>query len=234
MAIRPKPRRILFNIVKIFTSKPVKIAREGLTIDKEPSPTSEGQQEWRRFVGSIRRKVQRHASSSGAAEGGGGGAGAPQPLSRKNSLTQGLFKKGGDVKKQPLTKQKSVGEGKSDLFKSLTFKDKSATVKQEGDSLAAPKPGESPNKGVRKSDKMRDSDKSSLKSSFNLSKNKSSASKSKKEERGLKQDDFLKATMRIFLVVSPPVGKLQVILAKKTIYIPVQNDKLLIRPREFI
>lgn len=33
---------------------------------------------------------------------------------------------------------------------------------------------------------------------------------SKKEQKARNKDDFLKATMRIFLVVSPPVGKIQV------------------------
>jgi hypothetical protein len=162
--------------VKLFTSKPAKIARESLTIDKESPPTSEGgHQEWRRFVGSIRRKVQRHASTSGGQDQPSSGQAAGESLSRKNSLTQNLFKK--EDKKQPVTKQKSIGETtKADLFKALTFKDKSksASVKHV-DSLAAPKQADG-QKGVRKSDKTKDSDRS-LKSS--LSKSKSSANKLK-------------------------------------------------------
>lgn len=195
----------MFNIVKIFTSKPVKIARESLTIEESP-PAPEGRHQLTRFVGSIRRRVQRHASSSGTADQPSSGQAAGESLSRKNSLTQNLFKK--DEKKQTITKQKSIGD-KTDLFKALTFKDKSkSSVSVKHDSLAAPK-GDL-QKGVRKSDK-KDSDRS-LKSS--LSKSKTSAQKQKsKEDKGgtsVKQDDFLKATMRIFLVVSPPVGKLQV------------------------
>lgn len=58
-------------------------------------------------------------------------------------------------------------------------------------------------KGIRKVDKMLFSDKMT-KSSLGLKK------MSKKDERNANRDDFLKATMRIFLVVSPPVGKIQV------------------------
>lgn len=197
----------LFNIVRLFTSKPVTIARENLTIDRESQPTSEGQQEWRKFVGSIRRKVQRHASTSNAPE-----TASAQPknesLTRKNSLTQNLPSKKDE--KNLLIKQKSIGnETKTDIFKTLTFRDKLKGVSVKNiDSLAAPK-GVEGLKGVRKSDKTKDSDRS-FKCSF--SKNKNNSFKRKKdEEKGRKQDDFLKATMRIFLVVSPPVGKLQVI-----------------------
>jgi hypothetical protein len=205
--------------VKLFTSKPAKIARESLTIDKESPPTSEGgHQEWRRFVGSIRRKVQRHASTSGGQDQPSSGQAAGESLSRKNSLTQNLFKK--EDKKQPVTKQKSIGETtKADLFKALTFKDKSksASVKHV-DSLAAPKQADG-QKGVRKSDKTKDSDRS-LKSSLSKSKSSANKLKSKEEKGSVKQDDFLKATMRIFLVVSPPVGKLQVTLSSSTISVP--------------
>lgn len=66
-------------------------------------------------------------------------------------------------------------------------------------------------KGVRKSDKIKDSDKSH-KISFKNSgaKIKSGTNSKTKEDKGVNRDDFLKATMRIFLVVSPPVGKMQV------------------------
>lgn len=232
--------------MKLFSTKSLKIARESLTIDKDSSPTPEGQHEWRKFVGSIRRKVQKHASPSASTDQSPVlGQATKDSLSRKNSLTLAnkfdLFKrdksteetvnKKGDNNRKPLTKQKSIGSStdhntnasssstaaKSDLFKTLTFKDKSKSVSvKHVDSLTAPKLGDSFfNKGVRKSsDKMKDSggDKA-IKTGFNFSRCKSAVASNKhKEEKRIKQDDFLKATMRIFLVVSPPVGKLQVII----------------------
>lgn len=226
--------KTLFNIVKIFSSKPLKIARESLNIEKESNQTPEGNQEWRKFVGSIRRKVQRHASTSGeAVETATVSQNTkPDPLSRKNSLTQSqagkfeLFKRERSVEeaptakskekkcdKQQLMKQKSIGletASKTDYFRALSFKDKSKSVSvKHVDKLlstAACSKGGDDQKGVRnKSDKNKDSDKT-LKPSISFSRIKGN----KKESTGLKQDDFLKATMRIFLVVSPPVGKIQV------------------------
>lgn len=208
--------KTVFNIVKIFSSKPIKIARESPNIEREQGSTPEGNQEWKKFVGSIRRKVQRHASGSSDQQATGQPKG--EPLSRKNSLTHSKFdmfkkdksedKKDRKSDKQPLTKQKSIGlecTSKSELFKALSFKDKSKSVSvKHVDTLVAPK-GNHLQKGVRKSDK-KDSDKT-LRPSISFCRSKSSASKSKE---GLKQDDFLKATMRIFLVVSPPAGKIQV------------------------
>lgn len=215
--------KTLFNIVNIFSSKSSKIARESLNIEKEPKETSEGNQEWKKFVGSIRRKVQRHAS--GITENQTSSSQSKsQSLSGKNSLTHSKFEmmkrerscdkepKTSDLtKKQPLVKQKSIGletSAKTDLFKALSFKDKSKSVSVKNvDKLDAPKMGEYFQKGVRKSDK-KDSEKN-IKSSISFCRTKSSGVQKSKE--GLKHDDFLKATMRIFLVVSPPAGKMQVI-----------------------
>lgn len=208
--------KTVFNIVKIFSSKPIKIARESPTIEREQGSTPEGNQEWKKFVGSIRRKVQRHASGSSDQQAAGQPKG--ESLSRKNSLTHSKFdmfrkdksedKKDRKSDKQPLTKQKSIGldcTSKSELFKALSFKDKSKSVSvKHVDTLVAPRLGDHLQKGVRKSDK-KDSDKT-LRPSISFSRSKSSA----KCKEGLKQDDFLKATMRIFLVVSPPAGKIQV------------------------
>lgn len=131
-----------------------------------------------------------------------------------------------------LRRQKSI-EGSisrtSEYFKALSIRDrtKSASVKNV-DVVSASKlqqqqhqnPASIPSfittssKGVRKSDKTKDSDKShkiSFKSSS--SKTKGGISPKKTSEKGANKDDFLKATMRIFLVVSPPVGKMQVLLA---------------------
>lgn len=117
--------------------------------------------------------------------------------------------------KQQLVKQKSIGPEtttttKSDLFKALSFRDKSksgAGKNVASSCVAVPpsKPAEQLSKGVRKSDK-KDSDKN-IKPSISFSRGKCGTAKAKE---GLKHDDFLKATMRIFLVVSPPVGKMQV------------------------
>lgn len=200
----------MFNIVKIFSSKPVKIARESLNIEEEPNQQQEGQ-EWRKFVGSIRRKVQRHVSSSSSGEANSQSKG--EAVSRKNSLTKPEMlkkeksedreKQQQKTDKQPLSKQKSIGlEGasKTDYFRALSFRDKTKSVSVKCvDNLVAPKTGD---KGVRKSEKK------DIKPSLSFSRCKSSSSPKGKE--GLKQDDFLKATMRIFLVVSPPIGKLQV------------------------
>lgn len=211
--------------MKIFSTKNLKIARESLNIDSEKSSPSDGQQqhEWRKLVGSIRRRVQRHASSSSSTDQSSSTQALASPTqSRKNSLTQGkLFRKekskddSVELQKESknegkvLTRQKSIEatSSKTDYFKALTFRDrsKSASVKHV-DSLAAPT---SSNKGVRKSEKTRDSDKTH-KSSFRCSKISKSGSQKRKEDRNVNKDDFLKATMRIFLVVSPPVGKMQV------------------------
>ncbi|KAL3280748.1 hypothetical protein HHI36_003983 [Cryptolaemus montrouzieri] len=207
-------------IAKLFTSKSPKIAREGTTIDKETSPAQEGHQEWRKFVGSIRRKVQRHASSSGSSQ--PHGQTERESLSRKNSLTHppklGFLKKDSEKsrsqERKSVTKQFSFGSETSPLLCNQSSNVKSKTSSSSSmkvDSLAAPKTVEGGSKGVRKSDK-KDSDKIQ-KSSYNLSRSRSSCSRNKMKEdgKGLKHDDFLKATMRIFLVVSPPAGKMQVI-----------------------
>lgn len=218
-----KTPKTLFNIVNIFSSKSTKIARENVNIDRESKEAPEGNQEWRKLVGSIRRKVQRHASGSSDNQSSSGSQAKNLPISRKNSLTHSILKrekscdkdaKGSD--KQPVVKQKSNGletssSTKTDLFKALSFRDKSKSVSVKNvNSISAsnPKSGETFVKGVRKSDK-KDSDRN-IKPSISFCRGKSSGAKGKE---GLKQDDFLKATMRIFLVVSPPAGKMQVILS---------------------
>lgn len=214
--------KTLYNIVNIFSSKSPKIARENVNIDREPKEPPEGNQEWRKLVGSIRRKVQRHASGSADNQSPSGSQTKNLSISRKNSLTHSLLKRekscDKDAKtsdnKQPLTKQKSNGletssSTKTDLFKALSFRDKSKSVSVKNVnsvSGSTSKSRETFVKGVRKSDK-KDSDRN-IKSSISFSRGKSSGAKGKE---GLKQDDFLKATMRIFLVVSPPAGKMQVI-----------------------
>ncbi|KAJ8981833.1 hypothetical protein NQ317_004783 [Molorchus minor] len=187
------------------------------TSKRKKPPRQEGNQEWKKFVGSIRRKVQKHASGSSDVPVPPQPKG--EPLSRKNSLTSKfeMFKrekscderKDKKSDKQPLTKQKSIGpEGstRSDLFKALSFRDKSKSVSvKQIDTLVTPKLGDFSQKGVRKSDKKDSTDKTH-KSSISLSRSKEVVRKNKE---GLRQDDFLKATMRIFLVVSPPSGKVQ-------------------------
>lgn len=93
-----------------------------------------------------------------------------------------------------------------------SFKDKSksAPVKQVDCLVAPANPSVNINKGVRKSDKS--DKKSSCKTISSKSFRGSVARHGTKEEKNVNvnRDDFLKATMRIFLVVSPPVGKMQV------------------------
>ncbi|XP_044750669.1 pleckstrin homology domain-containing family G member 5 isoform X2 [Coccinella septempunctata] len=210
---------ILNNLVKLFSTKSSKIARDSLTIDRDSIPAQEGHQEWRKFVGSIRRKVQRHASSSGTST----SQSEKEPLTRKNSLTHapklGFLKKdhssekSRSQEKKSVSKQYSFGSDASPIeYLSSNHRSQTSTssFSMKVDSLAAPKTTDGASKGVRKSDK-KDSDKIH-KPSFNFSRSRSSCSghKTKEETKGLKHDDFLKATMRIFLVVSPPAGKMQV------------------------
>lgn len=217
-----------------------KIARENLTIE-EPEVQQQQQQEWRKLVGSIRRRVQRHASTSGTQQQQQQEPTStkilqqqhseqqisPTLLPRKNSLTQTSGGGGGSVgrfdfflkrerskeenetkdkneKKEnrfmPLIKQKSV-EPKPDLAKSLSFKEKT---------LKSTKNVPSPTsiKHFRKTSEKITGDSGNEKKCFKLSLNKSKNVQQKEEKN---RDDFLKATMRIFLVVSPPAGKIQVV-----------------------
>lgn len=130
----------------------------------------------------------------------------------------------------PLTKQKSIGldaaastnsNGKSDFFKSLS-KDKSKGPGGGDTKPSCSQSVKSSTSGVRKSDSatLKTKDQSKVKSSnfsFRTSKGVKSGGgsflggKGKEDKKQINRDDFLKATMRIFLVVSPPVGKMQVI-----------------------
>ncbi|KAK9711740.1 hypothetical protein QE152_g25292 [Popillia japonica] len=259
--------QVVFNVVKSFTSKNLKIARETLNI--EPSEEEGGRpHEWRRLVGSIRRRVQRHASTSGSQETPTstattttGPTSPQQSISRKNSLTQSsyrpelefnfghtdicvasviifyytlgdavmlcssrrfdFFKKSKDESskssaeknQKPLTRQKSVEQNPTpkvqDYFKALTSKDKSKSMSVKSvHNLASPTSSFNL-RGLRKNDKILSSssspggDAKTAKVSFSQKK------MNKRDERNANRDDFLKATMRIFLVVSPPVGKIQ-------------------------
>lgn len=211
----------LFSRVNIFSSKSRKIARQNVNNETEPKEVPEGNQEWRRLVGSIRRKVQRHASGYSDKQSPSSSQTKDVALSRKNSLTHSLLKREKscekDVKRsetQQLVKQKSDGlettsTTKTDLFKALSFRDKSTSASSKKVVCVTAPPSKSSEqfpKGVRKSDK-KDSDRN-LKPNISFSRGKCSGIKVKE---GVKHDDFLKATMRIFLVVSPPAGKIQVI-----------------------
>ncbi|GJQ84950.1 hypothetical protein Trydic_g551 [Trypoxylus dichotomus] len=230
--------KVVFDVVKSFTSKNLKIARETLNI--EPSEQEGGRpHEWRRLVGSIRRRVQRHASSSGSQEAPTSattaisGPVSPQPsISRKNSLTQSRFdffkkskddsaKASSEKSQKPLTRQKSVEQNPTpkvqDYFKVLTSKDKSKSVSVKNvHNLASPTSSFN-FRGVRKSDKMLSTgdSKTTSKASFGQKK------MSKKEEKNANRDDFLKATMRIFLVVSPPVGKIQIAMCPLNVLVDI-------------
>nr|CAI5836244.1 unnamed protein product [Callosobruchus analis] len=161
---------IVFNIVKIFAPRQVKLARDSLNIDREqqggPQPTpvaataaitpDGGNQEWKRFVGSIRRKVQRHASGGSSSSSSANVAdsallptpstsaqqAANQSLARKNSLTMFRREKSQD-RKQPVQKQKSIGSEGKDLLKAFSFRDKA-----KGNKEAEPKKKATPSKAV--------------------------------------------------------------------------------------
>lgn len=161
----------MFNIVRLFNGL------DGPKIERAETQEQPPHQEWRRFVGSIRRRVQRHASDVRAEK-----AAAPQTqtapkqsFSRKNSLTSVDTSVGADERNVNLDKGVQKSESSS------------SSSKKVGGSGGG-------------SDVVR------LRPSISFTRIRSSHTKCKE----VKQDDFLKATMRIFLVVSPPVGKIQV------------------------
>ncbi|KAF5299054.1 hypothetical protein FQA39_LY11600 [Lamprigera yunnana] len=225
-------------------TKDMKIARENLTVKEKTSPLAEGQQyEWKKLVGSIRRRVQRNASTSCPSDSTDASVGDDAKIHRKNSLTRskfdvfkwdkskedapGVLEKGKKEackteKKEmhrtfTLTKQKSIGSdlpSRNTKFKALSFRDKpKSTSFKNIDTLISPKSSKSSfilNRGVRKSDQSSDKmQKSNVKNSEQIKKSVGICQKLK-GDKNVNKDDFLKATMRIFLVVSPPVGKLQV------------------------
>lgn len=217
----------------------LKIARDHLNIENRPEVSTENQQyEWRKLVGSIRRRVQRHGSSqTETAE----QVPSNQPVRRKSSLTHAKLdflrreksreedpsetpRKNDTKKENTLSKQKSVGfdftietppinkpkesttSKPNEQFASLIPKiDKDKLFVKSSDNI----------KGVRKSDSTKSKDGVKVQKSSNFSfrsnSNKKNDRGKTKEEKQVTRDDFLKATMRIFLVVSPPVGKMQVI-----------------------
>lgn len=134
-------------------------------------------------------------------------------IQRKNSLTQSsrfdFFKRERskdeyetkDKNERKIIKQKSI-ETKPEFSKSLSFKEK---TKMTGSNKNITHCLQSPTTGfinMKKIEKLYNEKKSGFKSSLTKGKN------VQKEEKN--RDDFLKATMRIFLVVSPPAGKIQV------------------------
>lgn len=229
----------VLNKLKLLSASQLKIARNHLGIENQPALSTENQQyEWRRLVGSIRRRVQRHAPTQ---------AETPepvqpqQPIRRKSSLTtskldflrrekskeedktDSIHEKKCDAKKEmTLSKQRSVGfdfetpqtsRPKHDI-KYSAKPESPINIKIEKDKLFVKSSDNT--KGVRKSDstKSKDNVKVQKSSNFSFRSNSSKSGTSKGEARKIKEqknrDDFLKATMRIFLVVSPPVGKMQV------------------------
>ncbi|KAF5282724.1 hypothetical protein FQR65_LT02721 [Abscondita terminalis] len=223
---------------------------------EKTSPSSEGQQyEWKKLVGSIRRRVQRHASTSNTTDSSASvepSASDGAKPTRKNSLTRSKFdvfkwdkskedaqgvleksKKEGDKDEKKemnrtfgLTKQKSIGSdipsrnAKYPTFKALSFRDKpKSTSVKNIDTLISPKSSKTSfilNKGVRKSDQSSEkmhkhnAKEHNVKTSSEQIKKSVGICQKLKEDKNVNRDDFLKATMRIFLVVSPPVGKMQV------------------------
>lgn len=217
----------------------MKIARNRLGIENQPALSTENQQyEWRRLVGSIRRRVQRHATQAETPE----PVQPQQPIRRKSSLTTSKLdflrrekskeepsdsttEKRTDAKDMTLSKQKSVGfdfgtenpqtsRPKYDAPKHNSASTKTeVNIKIDKDMLFV---RSSDNiKGVRKSDSTKSKDNVKVQKSSNFSfRSNCNKSGTKAEARKMKEqknrEDFLRATMRIFLVVSPPVGKMQV------------------------
>lgn len=214
-----------------MSSIELKIAKNNLGIDNQGTTLStENQQyEWRKIVGSIRRRVQRNVTSQAEAP---ESVQSDQPIRRKSSLTASKLdflrrEKSKDEttssfekKDMTLSKQKSVGF-EFDPQKNRPNKEPISTktdVNIRIDKyISSSKNSDSSSKGVRKSElnitnKTKDNPKVQ-KSNFSFKSSKSGAKNtdSKKTRQEKNRDDFLKATMRIFLVVSPPVGKMQVI-----------------------
>lgn len=228
----------MLNKVKLLSISQLKIAKNHLSIESQPAVSTESQQyEWRRLVGSIRRRVQRHGTTSTETP---EQVPSHQPVRRKSSLTHtkldflrrekskddddspGIKK---DSKKDlTLAKQKSVGfdfgpeSPQSTRPKLEVGSNKSTDVNKIDKDKLFVKNSDS-FKGVRKSDstKSKDNVKVQKSSNFSFRSNSSKSEKTgksdcgkSKDEKSMNRDDFLKATMRIFLVVSPPVGKMQV------------------------
>lgn len=218
----------LLNKLKLLSPSRAKISKSSLLLKLESTSSTENQAyEWRKLVGSIRRRMTRHGTSTQAKT-------PPEltqtqePIRRKSSLTHAKLdflrrEKSRDdpdceqAKKASMTlsKQKSVGfdigpeSPKSGVRPKLESAAKSEPVNKIDKDKLFVKCGD---KGVRKSDsvKTKDNIKVQKSSNFSFRSNicKSGSGKMKEEKN---RDDFLKATMRIFLVVSPPVGKMQVI-----------------------
>lgn len=150
---------------------------DGPKIERAEAQEQPPHQEWRRFVGSIRRRVQRHASDVRAEKAAAlqTQTAPKQSFSRKNSLTSVDTSVGANERNVNLDKGVQKSESSS------------SSSKKVGGSGGG-------------SDVVR------LRPSISFTRIRSSHTKCKE----VKQDDFLKATMRIFLVVSPPVGKIQV------------------------
>lgn len=177
---RTKVERYLgtvFNIVRLFNGL------DGPKIERAEAQEQPPHQEWRRFVGSIRRRVQRHASDVRAEKAAAlqTQTAPKQSFSRKNSLTSVDTSVGANERNVNLDKGVQKSESSS------------SSSKKVGGSGGG-------------SDVVR------LRPSISFTRIRSSHTKCKE----VKQDDFLKATMRIFLVVSPPVGKIQVKCNKQT------------------
>lgn len=231
----------VINKLKLISSSKLKIAKDLLNIENQPKLSTENQQyEWRKLVGSIRRRVQRHGTSQAETS---EPVPSHQPVRRKSSLTHTKLdflrkeksrddtdssetqRKNENKKEMTLAKQKSVGfdfgtdnpQTSRPKFDTASTKQNEQHVNTKIDKDKLFVKNSDSIKGVRKSDstKSKDNVKVQKSSNFSLRSNSSKSAKSDcakiKEEKHMNRDDFLKATMRIFLVVSPPVGKMQVI-----------------------
>ncbi|XP_025830942.1 uncharacterized protein LOC108742195 isoform X2 [Agrilus planipennis] len=215
---------IVFNLVKSLSSKSLAIAREctpSAAASSDNLSSNDNPYEWRKLVGSIRRKVQRNPTSTNNGEKGGNGS-----VSRKNSLTKSKF----DLFKRE-TSREEIGIQHRKEKGPTTSKDEgnvpsvsrtSKLVKQKSIELSPSKRNyfrKCYENEKRKSNKVCHSNmdvsaNKSTKTDVMLKSNRSSFKNKKstkqKNQRNVSREDFLAATMRIFLVVSPPGGKIQV------------------------
>lgn len=226
-----KQSAIVFNIVKLLVKPLAKAAgKEELPfadLTSESSASSAelknaggggddaSQYEWKRLVGSIRRRVQRHAT---AADGATTPTTPTQPAqppplaagttaSRKNSLTQAarfdFFRRSREEKSRecvqpppPLGSSSVVHD--DDGGGGSTNKSHKPVGKQKSCE---------PSKGERDDDKKKSKATKATSSSNKTTIFGNAAGNFNTQKH---REDFLQATMRIFLVVSPPVGKMQV------------------------
>lgn len=217
------------NYINLLTSHLTKTINPAATSSQSspatappPTATTTSQDqpyEWRRLVGSIRRRVQRHASNCTPSELSSNSKSSDFPQSSPLSQTTSISRKGSLTHAFSLRREKSRDSANLQDVDSSAATSSSSSSTREYFKLKS-KNFKSFNKSrddgggnkVKKElfGKMKDSFKGGNKADHAVDKPVKSKWLKSNEQTKVNRDDFLKATMRIFLVVSPPVGKLQV------------------------